>query len=87
MHKEFQKYLRPDGLGIDYSHLINFDTRSYLEGVFAKQRPAGEKMIQNAMKNNKRGELESALENARRIGLDKTNNALYQKGLDYLNNF
>lgn len=86
MHKEFQKYLRPDGLGIDYSHLSNFDTRLYLESVFAKQRPACEKMIQNAIKNKKRGELESALETARRIGLDKTNKALYQQGLNYLNN-
>ena len=86
MHREFQKYLRPDGLGIDYSHLKNFDTGAYLEGIFSKQRPAGEKMIENAIKNNKLGELEGALENARRIGLDKTNKALYQKGLDYLNN-
>jgi hypothetical protein len=81
MHREFQKYLRPDGLGIDYSYLTDFKTRNFLENVFQKQRPAGEKMIENAIKNKRRVELENALENARRIGIDKTNPTLYQKGL------
>jgi hypothetical protein len=30
MHHEFQKYLRPDGLGIDYSFLEDFDTKAEL---------------------------------------------------------
>lgn len=30
MHREFQKYLRPDHLGIDYSFLDDFDTRAEL---------------------------------------------------------
>ena len=30
MHKEFQKYLSPDGLGIDYSNLEDFDTKAEL---------------------------------------------------------
>ena len=30
MHKEFQKYLRPNGLGIDYGPLANFDVRKHL---------------------------------------------------------
>jgi hypothetical protein len=30
MHKEFQKYLRPDHLGIDYTFLHDFDTKAEL---------------------------------------------------------
>jgi hypothetical protein len=86
MHREFQKFLRPDGFGIDYSHLEEFDTRQFLDGVFQKQRPAGEKLIENAIKNKRRGELEGALENARRIGIDKTNPTLYQRGMAQLKN-
>ena len=31
MHREFQKHLRPDGLGLDYSYLEDFDTKAELE--------------------------------------------------------
>jgi hypothetical protein len=31
MHHEFQKYLRPDGLGIDYTFLHDFDTAAELK--------------------------------------------------------
>jgi hypothetical protein len=86
MHREFQKFLRPDGLGIDYSHLEEFDTRHFLDEIFAKQRPGGEKLIENSIKNKRRGELENALENARRIGIDRTNPALYQRGMAQLKN-
>ncbi len=30
MHREFQKYLRPNGMGIDYSFLKDFDTAAIL---------------------------------------------------------
>jgi hypothetical protein len=30
MHRNFQKFLRSDGLGIDYGRLTNFDTRNFL---------------------------------------------------------
>ncbi len=82
MHKDFTPYLRKDGLGIDYSKdfFTNYDTESQLEEVLAGQRPGGEKMIQNAMKHNNREALEYALENARRIKLDKTNPALVAEG-------
>ena len=30
MHEKFQKYLRPNGLGIDYTNLLKFDIRKYL---------------------------------------------------------
>ena len=31
MHREFQKYLSPDGMGIDYSYLEDFDTSAELK--------------------------------------------------------
>ena len=30
MHRNFQKFLRTDGLGIDYSRLSNFETKTFL---------------------------------------------------------
>jgi hypothetical protein len=30
MHRDFQQYLRPDGMGIDYSHLLTYDTAAAL---------------------------------------------------------
>lgn len=33
MHREFQKYLRPDHLGIDYSFLEDFDTQAEINRV------------------------------------------------------
>jgi len=31
MHRDFQKYLRPDGLGIDYSKLVDYDAEKHLK--------------------------------------------------------
>ena len=31
MHREFQKHLRPDGLGLDYAYLEDFNTKAELE--------------------------------------------------------
>jgi hypothetical protein len=39
MHHEFQKYLRPDGLGIDYSFLADFDSRSEIERLKGVKGP------------------------------------------------
>lgn len=30
MHRAFQKFLRPDGKGIDYSHIENFNIQSVM---------------------------------------------------------
>lgn len=32
MHRDFHKYLRPDGRGIDYSKLVTYDTRKRING-------------------------------------------------------
>lgn len=86
MHRNFVKYLRPNGMGIDYSNAFfeSFDTAAALEKIFSAQRPAGEKMIQNAIRAKNMGNLEFALENARRIQLDRTNPDLYNKGMQVL---
>jgi hypothetical protein len=88
MHTQFVPYLRPDGMGIDYSKPFfeNFDTEAALEKVFEKQRPGGEKMIENAMKNHNIENLRYALENAKRIKLNQANPTLFKKGQEFLKN-
>lgn len=79
MHSAFQKYLKPDGMGIDYSKLADFSTWDALEEVFAGQRPGGEKLLRDAIAARRTGLLDEALSNAIRIGLDRTNPDLYNK--------
>lgn len=88
MHRQFMPYLRSNRMGIDYSNPFfqNFDTEEELEKVFVTQRPGGEKMIQNAMKNRAFDNLRFALENAKRIKLDQTNPELFKKGQEFLRN-
>ena len=33
MHRDFQKHLRPDGLGIDYTKLENYDTSEAMKNL------------------------------------------------------
>lgn len=49
MHHDFQPFLRPDGMGIDYSRLTNYDTFSKMESHFAKQYPRFEKLLRDAI--------------------------------------
>ena len=35
MHNSFQKFLKSDGMGIDYSKLENFDTLAAMKSVFS----------------------------------------------------
>jgi hypothetical protein len=37
MHREFQKHLRPDGLGVDYAFLEDFDTRAEIDRIKQKR--------------------------------------------------
>jgi hypothetical protein len=81
MHNHFTPHLRPNGLGIDYSQLNNFDTLAVLEEHLTKQHPMAREMIDNAIKNNRIGALQSAKEFANKVHLkgaylDKLNNAL-----------
>ena len=49
MHRDFVKYLRPDGNGIDYSYLEDYDTRSKLEDYLVSQHPVVEKHFNSCM--------------------------------------
>ena len=88
MHNKFVPYLRKNRMGIDYSQSFfqNYDTDAAIQDIFKKQRPGGEKMIQNAMKNHNLENLKYALENAKRIKLDIANPELYAKGQKFLQN-
>ena len=80
MHRDFRVHLRKDRLGIDYSKLENYDTTQALESIFKTQRPAGINMINNAIKSENVDNLRWALENAKRIGIDRTSPEVYKKG-------
>ena len=84
MHIEFQKYLRSDGMGIDYSYLRDFDTASYLDNVLEAQRPEVEAQLRNAMKNKNKGSLEFYLNNAVTVRVDKKNPTLFQEAKSVL---
>lgn len=81
MHNSFQKFLRPDKMGIDYSKLHDFDTWTALDEVFAGQRPGGERLLKEAMASKRAGSLDEALSNAVRIGIDRTNPELYNAAI------
>lgn len=69
MHHEFQRFLKPNKLGIDYSKLTNFNTMSVISSHLKKQQPFWEKKIQEAIENNNKVGLIEALSTAEAIGL------------------
>jgi hypothetical protein len=77
MHNAFQKYLRPDKMGIDYSHLKDFDTWAALEPAFSDQRPAVEKALRDAVAARQAGRLDEAISSATRIGIQRSNPKLF----------
>ena len=84
MHRNFQPHLRPDGLGIDYSQLVDFDTESKIMALFAKQRPSCESNLKRAMYQKSASEIEFYLGEARRIGLAKEKPDLIEKATTLL---
>jgi hypothetical protein len=71
MHNAFQPHLRPDGLGVDYSQLENFDTAKVIENHMLKQHPYWEKFIRAALETHNTQGLNDAIKSADRIGLSK----------------
>lgn len=86
MHNEFQKYLRSDGLGIDYTQLVNFDTASKIEGQLVKQHPYWERKIRENMVTMNKKDLQEAIANAIRVRLDKKLPDLIRSAQDALQN-
>jgi hypothetical protein len=79
MHRDFQPHLRPDGLGIDYTSLTTYDTRTKIEEQLFKQHPYWIGEIERHITKKNRVALLDDLSNARRIGLDKKHPELIQK--------
>lgn len=85
MHKAFQPFLRADGLGIDYTKLQDYDTRTVLEKHLLSQHPYWEKQIKMFMASKQKDSLRYALTNAARIGLDKKKPELMKEAQLVLN--
>lgn len=86
MHKAFQPYLKEDGLGIDYSKLIDYDTKSAIETNLKNQHPYWIKEIKLKTRAHDKEGLSYALQMAQRIGLDKAQSRLYQDAMTDLKN-
>lgn len=71
MHHNFLKYLRPDGLGIDYSYLENFDTSDLIYAGFEDKRLAAEGKLREAMRAKKLSLIQYHLTEALRVGLER----------------
>jgi hypothetical protein len=71
MHRDFTVFLRPNRLGIDYSHLEQYDTKKKLEDYLLSQQPVWRKNIKDAIAGKDIGYLSFGIEMAGRIGLDK----------------
>lgn len=85
MHRSFHKYLRPDGLGLDYSNLIDYDTNTVIDKFLESQHPYWIERLNKAMSKKDRPALLEAINNAVRIGLDKKNPSLVQRAKDVMN--
>lgn len=79
MHNDFQKFLRPDGLGIDYTHLEDYSTLLALDKNARKKVPQIEKSLKNAMQEHDKGLLDYALYLAREIKLERYNPKLMEE--------
>lgn len=84
MHKEFQKYLRSNGMGIDYSKLVDFDTASYLDRVLEQQRPGVEAELRKAIQGKNRAMLEYLINSAKTLRVDSKNPMLFQEATSVL---
>jgi hypothetical protein len=85
MHRDFQKFLRPDHLGIDYSHLLDYDTYSKIDKHFQKQHPYYEKQLSIAMSNKDVALLKETIANAERVQLHKKKPGLIEHAKQILN--
>ena len=86
MHNDFQPYVRSDGLGIDYSHLLQYDTKYVLNvgKENGKLRPYWERLIQTAMDAQDSEQLKVLVKDAQESGLDKRNVPLITKATELL---
>ena len=77
MHREFQKFLQPNGLGIDYSHLQTFDTAEVLLADAKRKQPKVIQALRNAMASRDKANLDWAIFSARQINFESLNPELF----------
>ena len=85
MHKDFQKFLRKDGLGIDYSQLLEYDTAKKIDAQLTRQHPYWESRLKEGMQKKDRGILQEAVNNAIRVRLNMKKPDLVRQAQDMLN--
>ena len=79
MHKDFQRFLREDGMGIDYTHLLDYDTAAVLSDILEAQRPGVETQLKKAISNKNKQSLEYLLGEAVKVKIDSKNPTLYNE--------
>lgn len=77
MHRDFQPLLRPDGNGIDYSKLTNYDTKSKIDEQLRRQIPEAERLLREGIRTKRRADLNYAIFLADRVGIPVVNPTLY----------
>jgi hypothetical protein len=72
MHRDFQPYLRADGLGIDYTYLQDYDTNEVLQNPPRRNQPYWARQIDKAVANNNPRQIQEAVEVAKKFGVYDT---------------
>ena len=73
MHRDFQKYLSSDGLGIDYSKLKDYDTASAMMKNLAREHPKAIQDLEQAISSLDKPAIKEALKTAKRVGVGYKN--------------
>ena len=84
MHRDFQPYLKPDGAGIDYSELMDYNTKYVLDNNIGRQHPLWERKILNGIELKGKDSLQHAVDVAVKFGLDKINPTLINSAREIL---
>jgi hypothetical protein len=84
MHRNFMKYLRKDGLGIDYSSLQSFDTEAEVFVELAGKRVETEKKLRKAMNDKNLADIQFYSTEAKRVYLYKEKPPLEQQVSDMI---
>jgi hypothetical protein len=79
MHREFTKYLRPDGMGIDYSKIGDYDIRPVIRKFFADQVPNVESQLKRALQTKSKPDLRVSIAAAERIGVHANDSELLKQ--------
>jgi len=79
MHRAFQPSLRPNGLGIDYSGLVDFDTRASINAELDEMRKPAVAQLERALDRANVQGLQTGLDMAKRSALSEVNPQLVSR--------